>query len=379
MRDRYGNSISLTLFGESHGKAIGITVEGIASGTPIDLEFMQQQMDKRRASGVISTPRQEPDKVEILSGVHRGKATGNAITLMIENTNTKGGDYDKTSHLLRPSHADYTAYAKYKGFQDIHGGGHFSGRLTAPIVAAGSLFTKLLAEKGVVIATHLKQCGGVEDGAFSQDPEELKAQLERLNQSHFAVIDPTKEAEMKAIIVEASEQGDSVGGILETVVVGLPAGLGEPFFTSVESVLSSLLFSIPAVKGVEFGAGFEFASLRGSEANDPFVLSCDGIQTATNHNGGINGGITNGMPVVVRTVVKPTPSIHKAQKTVDYISREEATLEIHGRHDPCILHRARVVQDSMVAIGLADLCNIALGHTWQTEKTWEEEISWNTD
>ncbi len=374
MKDTYGHSLSITLFGESHGPAIGATVEGIAPGTPIDTDFMAQQMDKRRASGAISTPRQEPDVVEFVSGVHQGKATGNAITLLIQNTNTKSHHYDNTKALLRPGHADYTAYAKYRGFQNVAGGGHFSGRLTAPIVAVGSLFASIFAQKGVHIATHLAQCAGIDDGKFSSNPQELQDQLCKLNQSHFALLDPSQEEAMKAKIVQTSQQGDSVGGILETAIQGLPAGLGEPFFTSVESVLASLLFSIPAVKGVEFGAGFAFATMTGSQANDPLTLQGDTIATTTNHNGGINGGITNGMPVTLRTVVKPTPSIHKAQSTIDYFSKTPETLQIKGRHDPCILHRARVVQDSMVAIGLADLCNTAFGLTWQ-----KEELSWNTD
>ena len=380
MRDSFGNALSLTLFGESHGAAIGAVIHGVAPGVPVDTAFMAAQMDKRRAKGAISTARREADAVRILSGVQRGFATGTAITLMIENTSTQSEDYAKTQTLLRPGHADFTAQAKYHGFQDARGGGHFSGRLTAPLVAAGSIFTQLLRQKGVTIATHLAQCGGVADAAFSTEPSVLQAQLSALNACDFAVLDADAGAAMTAAIEAAAAEGDSVGGVLETVILGLPAGLGEPFFTSVESELAALLFSMPAVKGVEFGAGFALAALRGSEANDAFCMAAGTganaarhIATTTNRNGGINGGITNGMPIVLRTAVKPTPSIYKPQNTVDFAAQENAVLQIHGRHDPCIVHRARVVQDSLVAFGIADLCTMAFGTTWQ------EGAAWTTD
>lgn len=371
MRDTFGNGLSISIFGESHGPAIGATISGIAAGVAIDMDFMAAQMDKRKAVGSISTKRKEADIVNVLSGVYDGKATGTALTLMIENTNTKSGDYDKTAQLLRPSHADYTAFAKYKGYQDVHGGGHFSGRLTAPIVAAGSIFTNILAKKGVIIASHMLECAGVKDDEFSTDEAVLVEQLKNLNSQAFAVLNSEKADEMYASIKAAASEGDSVGGILETVIYGLPAGLGEPFFDSVESILAHLMFSIPAVKGVEFGDGFKLAGLRGSVANDA-IASVDGkIVTVTNKNGGINGGITNGMPVIFRTVVKPTPSIYKEQNTVDYATGENTTLQINGRHDPCIIHRARVVQDSMCAIGVADICNMAFGLKWQEVEPWD--------
>lgn len=376
MRDTFGNAISLTLFGESHGAAIGAVLHGVAAGVPVDEAFLAAQMDKRRAKGAVSTARTEADAVHILSGVKNGFSTGTAIALEILNTNTKSGDYAKTQELLRPGHADFTAHAKYHGFQDARGGGHFSGRLTAPIVAAGSIFTLLLRARGVVIGTHLARCAGVADLPLAQDEAALRAQLTALNEADFAVLDSAAAAAMTAAIEAAAAEGDSVGGMLETAVTGLPAGLGEPFFTSVESVLSQLLFSMPAVKGVEFGAGFALADLRGSEANDAFCMAqkASRIVTVTNRNGGINGGITNGMPVVLRTVVKPTPSIYKAQNTVDFSAKQNAVLQIHGRHDPCILHRARVVQDSLVALALADLLTMAYGTAWQ-----QEGFAWTTD
>ncbi len=370
MRDTFGNALNVSLFGESHGKAIGAVVDGIAAGITFDPAFLELQMDKRRARGDISTPRQEGDVVQFLSGVVDNVSTGTAIALMIENTNTKSKDYSKTQYVLRPGHADFTAYEKYKGFQDFRGGGHFSGRLTAPIVATGSLFAQILAQKGVIIASHLAECAGIADAPFSTEEETLVAQLKACHDSYFPLNDPSKEEEMRWAIVKASKEGDSVGGILETVIYGLPTGLGDPFFSSVESVLSSLLFSIPAVKGVEFGDGFAFATLRGSEANDGFQAIDGKITTITNHNGGINGGITNGMPLILRTVIKPTPSIHKEQQSVHYKNKTSETLQVGGRHDPCILHRARVVQDSMCAIGLADLCNMAYGLDWQRGTTW---------
>lgn len=370
MRDSFGNAINITIFGESHGKAIGATIEGVRAGTPINYDYITSQMQKRRAIGKISTGRKEADVVNILSGVKNEKATGNAITLMIENTNTKSKDYDETASYLRPSHADFTAYAKYKGFQDIHGGGHFSGRLTAPLVAAGSIFKDILINKNVLIASHILECAGVQDDTFATDETKLLEQIEKLNKADFAVINDQKAAQMYQKIEKVAAEGDSVGGILETVIFGLPAGLGEPFFTSIESVLAQLLFSIPAVKGVEFGIGFDFAKMQGSTANDPIAIDGEKIITLTNNNGGINGGISNGMPIILRTVIKPTPSIYKTQKTIDYQTKEEVELQIKGRHDPCIIHRARVVQDSVCAIGIADICNMAFGTIWQEGEQW---------
>lgn len=381
MSDVFGSAVTLTLYGESHGDAIGAILCGVAAGVPVDEAFMAAQMEMRRAKGRISTARNEADKVRILSGVKNGFATGAAITLQIENTNTKSADYAKMQALPRPGHADYTAFIKYGGFADARGGGHFSGRLTAPIVAAGSIFTRLLRQKGVVIATHLARCAGIADEAFAPDtePARLQAQMAALNETNFAVLSPIAAAAMTQAIETAAAEGDSVGGVLETVVAGLPVGLGEPFFASVESEISQLLFSMPAVKGVEFGSGFALADLRGSTANDALYLKETKIRTKTNHNGGVNGGITNGMPLVLRTVVKPTPSIYKPQQTVDLHTRQNAMLQIAGRHDPCILHRARVVQDSLVALALADLCGIAWGTIWQTETGWREGAAWNTD
>ena len=372
MSDTCGAAVRLTLFGESHGPAIGAVLEGIAPGTPIDEAAVAAAMDRRRAKGDLSTARREADKVEFLSGVYRGRATGTALTLVIQNTNVRSGDYDDTAALPRPGHADYTGLVRYQGFADPHGGGHFSGRLTAPLVAAGAICEGMLAHVGVRLGTRLACCGGAADaGAFQfADAAALAAQLDGLKTAPFPALDEASAQNMQAAIRAAAGEGDSVGGVLETVVAGLPAGVGDPFFDSVESVLSHLLFSIPAVKGVEFGDGFAMAQMRGSAANDPLRMRGGRIVTATNHNGGINGGITNGMPVVLRTAVKPTPSIYKQQDTVDLSTRENARLAIHGRHDPCIAHRARAVQDALVALGLADLLARRWGPNWTEADVW---------
>ncbi len=375
MRDSFGSAITFTLFGESHGPAIGGVLHGVAPGVQIDEEFIATQMDKRRAKGSASTKRHEADKVTFLSGVKNGFATGTAIAFCIENANTKSKDYDKTANLLRPGHADYTAYAKYKGFQDVRGGGHFSGRLTAPIVTAGSIFLHMLQTKNVKIATHMLSCACVQDAPFSVNAQKLEAQIEKLNAitDDFAVIDKNAGEKMMSEIIKAADEGDSVGGVLETCITGLPPGIGEPFFSSMESVLAQLLFSMPAVKGVEFGTGFAIAGMRASTANDSFYIDEDSapekIMTRTNNNGGINGGITNGMPIILRTAIKPTPSIYKKQQTVDFATMQNATLQISGRHDPCIVHRARVVQDSLVALGIADVITMQCGTSWQLGKT----------
>ena len=370
MKNTFGSDLSLTIFGESHGRAVGAVLDGMAAGVPVDESFLAACMDKRRARGDgLSTPRVEADAVQLLSGVVNGHTTGTAIALMIENQNTRSGDYAKTADLLRPGHADFTAYAKYHGFQDARGGGHFSGRVTAALVAGGSIVLAALQRAGIDITTHIARCAGLADTPFAlDDPAALAAQVGTLasKTEGFAVLDAAVEDPMKAAIRAAGAEGDSVGGVLETAILGLPAGIGEPYFDSVESEIAHLAFSVPAVKGIEFGTGFGFAGLRGSEANDAFRMTAEGaVVTATNHNAGINGGIANGMPVVFRTAVKPTPSIYQPQPTVDYTAMQPATLQIQGRHDPCILHRARVVQDSMVALGLLDLLTQRGGSRWQ--------------
>ena len=369
MKNTYGTAVSLTIFGESHGAAIGAVLDGIGAGVAVDEEFIARQMDKRRArGGGLSTSRIEGDVVRFVSGVRNGYTTGTPITLLIENTNTRSGDYQKTAGLARPGHADYTAHVKYEGFEDFRGGGHFSGRITAALCAAGALCQSILQQKGIQIATHVARIGTVKDTPFDGG-ETLQRQLEQLQEcTELPVLDEETARQMKQTIQNAAQQGDSVGGILETAVLGVPAGVGEPFFDSVESQLSHLLFSIPAVKGVEFGAGFGFADMQGSTANDPLTLEQGRVVTATNNNGGINGGITNGMPLVLRTVIKPTASIYKPQQTVNMADMQPATLQIQGRHDPCIAHRAAIVQTTAVAFGLLDLLTQRYGTVWHRQK-----------
>ena len=373
MKNTFGSDLSLTIFGESHGRAIGAVLDGMAAGLPVDETFLAACMDKRRARGDgLSTPRVEADTVQLLSGVVNGRTTGTAIALMIENTNTRSGDYAKTADLLRPGHADYTAYAKYHGFQDARGGGHFSGRVTAALVAGGAIVLSALHRAGIDITTHIAECAGIADTRFAQDDAaQLSAQVEALasKPEGFAVLDETVEEPMKAAIRAAGADGDSVGGMLETAILGLPAGIGEPYFDSVESEIAHLVFSVPAVKGIEFGTGFGFADLKGSEANDAFRMKGDSVVTATNHNAGINGGITNGMPVVFRTAVKQTPSIYKEQETVDYIAKQDAPLSIQGRHDPCIVPRAAIVQTCAAALAVGDLMTARYGTAWMERPT----------
>lgn len=363
MNNTIGNRVALTLFGESHGTAIGAVVDGLPAGIKVKEEFISHQLDLRRPFGKISTSRQEADKFEIISGVFNGKTTGTPVCIVIPNENTQSKDYSKTYGKARPGHADYTAFCKYNGCEDYRGGGHFSGRITAGLVAAGAIAIDLLSQKGIRIGTHISKCAGVEDASFT----DFENDINLISDKMFAVLSDEKGGQMIEKIEEASKNGDSVGGILETAVIGLPVGIGEPWFDSVESMLSHALFSIPAVKGVEFGAGFCCADMLGSQMNDAFVLTNNKISTKTNNNGGINGGITNGMPVIFRCALKPTPSISKEQETVDFINNENTVFSVKGRHDPCIVHRARVVVDSITALVLCDLLSQKFGIDWLGE------------
>ena len=358
MKNTYGTSVCVTLFGESHGRMIGAVLDGLAPGIPVDEDLIARQLEKRRPSGRISTARREQDPFEIVSGVFEGKTTGTPLTILIPNEDTRSGDYRRGA--MRPGHADFTAHVKYHGFEDYRGGGHFSGRITAALVAAGAVAMGALQEKGIRIGTHILRCAGIRDADFT-DPE---GQIDLLNGMNFAVLDAAKGEEMRRAVEEAAEAGDSVGGVLETMVTGLPAGVGEPWFDTLESQLAHALFSIPAVKGVEFGDGFALADMRGSEANDAFALREGRIVTRTNHNGGINGGISNGMPVCFRCAVKPTPSIAMAQESVDAEGTREEILTLQGRHDPAIVHRARVVADSVTALVLCDALSARFGTDW---------------
>ncbi|MDO4198701.1 MAG: chorismate synthase [Erysipelotrichaceae bacterium] len=351
MKNVFGNCVTMTLFGESHGEKIGVVIDGLSPGIKVDEEKINHQLSLRKPQGKLSTARVEEDKPEIVSGVFNGYTTGTPICILISNSNTKSKDYSKTRYIARPGHADYTAYEKYHGYEDYRGGGHFSGRLTTAIVAAGAIFLSALEEKGIKIGSHISKCMDIEDASFT----DYEKDIDTLSNKLFAALSDEAENRMKEYILKASEEKDSIGGIIETAIVNMPKGVGEPFFDSIESRLSHALFSIPGIKGVEFGMGFEMAKHYGSEVNDSFRIKDEEIVTDTNNNAGINGGISNGMPIVLKCVVKPTPSIYKKQKSVDFKEMKEEDIEIEGRHDPAIFPRARVVIDSMCAMVMCDL------------------------
>ena len=357
MKNTFGNSVAVTLFGESHGEYIGAVIDGLAPGIKIDHEYIAHMLTLRRPDGKISTPRKEKDEYKIVSGVVDNTTTGTPITIIIPNENVKSGDYSQMKTVARPSHADFTAECKYHGYQDSRGGGHFSGRITAALVAAGAICKYALEQKGIYIGTHVKKCGGISDRELNN----LKEDINELNAKTFAVLDEMSKEKMVEAILAAANNGDSVGGVLETVVIGMPVGVGEPWFDTVESLLSHMMFAIPAVKGVEFGAGFAIADMLGSRANDPMRMDSGRVITTTNNNGGIYGGITNGMPIIFRTAIKPTPTIFKPQNTIDFKTMTETVLEPKGRHDPAIVHRARVVQDAATAIVLSDALSMRFG------------------
>lgn len=356
MRSDIGNAVRLTVFGESHGPAIGAVVEGLSAGHRIDFDFMLSQM-ARRAPGrdKSTTSRKEDDLPEIISGVQDSVTTGAPLALIIKNNNTKSGDYDNLKVNPRPSHSDYAAYVKYKGMNDVRGGGHFSGRLTAPIVAVGAICKGILKEKGITVGGHIGSIGAVSDKPF--DYVNVSAEeLDSLSKEFFALNDKAVEAAMREQIENARMNLDSIGGTVELAAVGMKAGIGNPMFMGVENVISNILYGIPAVKGVSFGRGFEYGLMRGSEANDDMYYDENGkVRTVTNNCGGITGGITNGMPIIVKAALKPTPSIAQNQKTVNLRTGENENLNIEGRHDPCIVARALPALEAAFAIGLLDL------------------------
>ena len=350
-----GDKIKLSIFGESHGEAIGCVIDGVPAGIKIDMNAVYKDM-QRRAPGKdkTATPRLEKDIPHILSGMLDNITTGAPLAMVIENTNTKSGDYSNLMTVPRPGHSDYPAYVKYGGNNDIRGGGHFSGRLTAPLVFAGSVAKQILSQMGVTIGAHIKQIGSVCD-AVSDLNKTDKSLLDTLSSSTFSLIDETKEQAMRDEIEKARLSLDSVGGIIECFAVGLPVGLGGNMFDTVEGKLASVLFGVPAVKGVEFGIGFGFADKRASEVNDQYEIKNGRVATLSNNNGGVLGGMTDGAPLSVSVAIKPTPSIAKKQKSVNLLTMENAELEIHGRHDPCIVVRAVPVIECAVALGLLDL------------------------
>ena len=347
------------IFGESHGPAIGVVLEQVPPGIQLDREEIAREM-ARRAPGKsdLSTARKEADVPRILSGVFEGKTTGTPLCAVIDNTDQKSGDYEKTRHLARPSHGDYTGRLRYKGCNDYRGGGHFSGRLTAPLVFAGAIAKQILAQRDIAIGAHIRQIADVGDTPFAA--ERLTPELFRqVSEKPFPTLDDNQGVFMQERIRSAREEGDSVGGVIECAVLNVPAGVGAPDFgQNVEGIFARQLFAVPAVKGVSFGAGFAFAVMRGSQANDPFYMDGETVRTRTNHSGGVNGGITNGMPILFQVVMRPTPSIGLEQDTIDMSAMENAKLTVQGRHDPCIVHRAVPVIEAAAALAVCELLGI---------------------
>ncbi len=350
----FGNKIKITVFGKSHAQAIGVSVEGLPEGFEIDTEAVQKFLD-RRAPGrdAFSTPRKEADKVEFLEGICEGKTNGDKLTAVIYNNDTRSKDYSQLKIKMRPSHADYPATVKFGDDYDVRGGGQFSGRMTAPICIAGAILMQMLEKKGVYIGAHVASVGNVFDEKFDGlcfDKEYLLSP----GRKDFPVIDDKKGEEMKKIILSAKENLDSVGGSIECMAIGVPTGTGEPMFDGLENVISHAVFAIPAVKGIEFGIGFEASQLFGSQNNDEYYFDENkNVKTKTNNAGGILGGMATGMPITFRAAVKPTPSISKPQNTVNLETGENDVLEISGRHDPCIVKRAVPCMEAAMAVALA--------------------------
>lgn len=361
MSSTYGDFLKLSIFGQSHGPAIGMTLDGIPAGLPVDMEELAHFLS-RRAPGQAdwTTPRKEQDRPEFLSGIVNGFTCGAPLAAVIANTNTRSVDYANLADCPRPGHADYTAQIKYGGFQDAAGGGHFSGRLTAPLCIAGGLCLQWLRQQGIRIGAHILSIGTARDEAFCP----TAPQLDRVGQCFPTLCGEAAQA-MTQQICQAKAQGDSVGGVVECAITGLPAGIGEPMFAGLESKLAQILYGIPGVKGVEFGDGFALAASRGSQANDGFVMDCGRVVTTTNHCGGILGGISNGMPVLLRAALKPTPSISRPQSSVSLSQGRDQALVVQGRHDPCIVPRAVPVVEAAAAIGIFDLM---LGNTQTTRR-----------
>ena len=354
MASYWGKNLHISVFGQSHSPAIGVVVDGLPAGERVDLEQLQAFLD-RRAPGrrATATPRREEDRPRVLSGLAEGVTCGAPLAAVIENTNTRSRDYDRLRDVPRPGHADFTAQARYGGFQDVAGGGHFSGRLTAPLCVAGGIALQILFRRGIRAAAHILRIAQAADRPFDPMGEQAET-LDSLCRADFPVLDRRAGEEMERRILAARAQGDSVGGVVECMVTGLPAGVGDPMFGGMESRLAGPLFAIPAVKGVEFGAGFEAAELRGSENNDPFTIRDGKVVTRTNRAGGILGGITSGMPLVFRLAFKPTPSIAREQDSVSLSRGEEEKLTVTGRHDPCIVPRAVPVVEAVAALGVLD-------------------------
>ncbi len=354
MSSCYSGNIRISIFGQSHSDGVGCVIDGLPAGEKIDLDALQAFLNRRApGNSPLATARKEADMPEILSGLVDGITCGAPLCAVIRNTNTRSKDYDNIRDIPRPGHADYTAQVRYSGFQDVSGGGHFSGRLTSALCIAGGIMKQMLERRGIFIGAHIKSIAGIVDASF--DPVNLeKEALTAPASKAFPVIDDAAGEKMRSAILSAKEKLDSVGGVIECAAIGVPAGIGDPMFDGMENRIARIVFAIPAVKGIEFGAGFEAASLCGSENNDEFFMDGENIRTATNNAGGILGGITSGMPLIFRTAIKPTPSIARAQDSISLSRMENAALEVHGRHDPCIVPRAVPVMEAVLAIALMD-------------------------
>ncbi len=351
MSSNIGNILKVSIFGESHAKAIGMTIDGLPAGIKIDNKYIKEELAKRKPRGDISTSRVEDDEVIFLSGVFNGFTTGSPLAFIIENKDVNSSDYIEGQ--IRPSHADLTNYLKYSGYNDYRGGGFTSGRITASIVVLGAICKSILKDHDIKIGTHISNIHGINDKGF--DMGNLENDIDLLNSKYFAVLDEQSEMEMLEEISNTGDNGDSVGGELESVILGVPIGLGEPYFDSLESTISHLLFSIGGVKGVLFGDGYDFVNKFGSEVKDELEYVDNKIVYLANHNGGINGGISNGEPIIIKTIVKPTPSIALNQSSINVEAKENINLELSGRFDPCIVHRVRAVVDSLLAFSIVDM------------------------
>lgn len=354
MSSQWGSKLKISLFGESHGKGIGVIMDGVPPGIQLDMAFIRRQMERRSPGrNRWSTQRKEGDVPEILSGVYNDHTTGTPLSMVIFNKDTRSGDYKGLDETPRPGHADYTGRIRYKGFNDPRGGGHFSGRLTAPLVFAGAVAQQILAKEGIFIGAHINKIECITDQEL--DWKNIsRDMIYILKESDFPVLDKNAGEQMKQVILSAFNELDSVGGEITMFSIGVPPGIGSPIFDALESKIASLVLSVPGVKGISFGTGFDLADMRGSAANDPYRMKDGKVVTTSNHNGGILGGISNGMPIVCKAVIKPTASIASVQKTVDFTTGENADLSVHGRHDPCIVPRAVPVMEACLALALAD-------------------------
>ncbi|MCF7925071.1 MAG: chorismate synthase [Candidatus Izimaplasma sp.] len=356
-----GQSIPISLFGESHGKMIGITIHNLPAGIHLDSSRIKKALQQRRPTSNISTARSEPDPYQIVSGYFNEKTTGTPLTIIIPNQDTRSKDYNK--EILRPSHSDFTAHLKYRSFHDYRGGGHFSGRITAPIVILGSICIQILEQKDIYLGSHIASIKDQSDDSFT--PSNItKENLKTLLYSDFPLINKNMKAPFEKEILTAKEQQDSVGGTIETAIINVPKGLGGPYFNTIEGTLAKFIYSIPAIKGLSFGKGFDITSLYGSEANDPFITEDNSIKTSKNNSGGLQGGITNGMPIVFTTAIKPTSSIGKPQHTVNFKTKEEVTYQLEGRHDPAIVHRVIHVINAITAYAILEIITKEEGYSW---------------